>query len=223
LGTLNNWCLIFAALQECRFSAITAGGIREKGAYVAHPRTPSMLSALSENWWALALRGFLAVLFGFAALFLPLDTLAAVGRAFGAYAILEGTLVVLIGMRGARYRGAFIGEGASGVVAGLVILAWPGITALVLLYVVAIWAILSGVAEMIAAVLLRREIEGEWALFLVGVLSVALGAAMAFLPGVGLPSLVWLVGVYALAVGVALVALAFRVRGLQRRERGRVA
>jgi uncharacterized membrane protein HdeD (DUF308 family) len=180
-------------------------------------RTPSMLSALSENWWVLALRGLLAVLFGFAALVLPLGTLEAVGRLFGVYAILEGALVVLIGMRGARYRGAFIAEGAFGIVAGLITLTWPGVTALVLLYVVAIWAILSGVAEVIAAVALRREIEGEWALFLVGVLCVALGVAMAVLPGVGVVSIIWLVGLYALAVGVALIVLAFRVRDTRRR------
>jgi uncharacterized membrane protein HdeD (DUF308 family) len=196
--------------------------MREKGAYVAHQRTPPMLSALSGNWWALALRGLLAVLFGFAALFLPLDTLEAVGRVFGTYAILEGVLVILIGMRGTRYRGALFAEGASGIVAGLVALAWPSITALVLLYVVAIWAILSGVAEIIAAVALRREIEGEWVLFLVGVLSVALGLAMAVMPGVGLLSLVWLVGLYALAIGVALIVLAFRVRGMQGRGSSRV-
>jgi uncharacterized membrane protein HdeD (DUF308 family) len=182
-----------------------------------------MLAALSENWWALVLRGLLAVLFGCAALFLQLDTLEAVGRLFGAYAITEGVLLVLTGIRSARYTGVFIAEGASGIVAGLVALAWPSITALVLLYVVAIWALLSGVAEMIAAVSLRREIEGEWALFLVGVLSVLLGAAMAVLPGVGLLSLVWLVGLYALAVGVALIVLAFRVRGRGRGSSGRVA
>jgi uncharacterized membrane protein HdeD (DUF308 family) len=101
-------------------------------------------------------------------------------------------------------------------VAGLVALAWPGVTALVLLYVVAIWAILSGIAEMIAAVALRHELAGEWVLFLVGILSVVLGVAMAVQPGVGLLSLVWLVGLYALAVGVALIALALRVRRLRR-------
>ena len=176
-----------------------------------------MLSMLSENWWVLALRGLLAVLFGFAALVLPLGNLEAVGRLFGVYAILEGALVVLIGMRGTLYRGAFLSEGAFGIVAGLVALAWPGVTALVLLYVVAIWAILSGIAEMIAAVALRREIEGEWVLFLVGVLSVVLGVAMAVLPSVGVLSLIWLVGLYALAVGVAMIVLAFRVRDVRRR------
>jgi uncharacterized membrane protein HdeD (DUF308 family) len=92
----------------------------------------------------------------------------------------------------------------------------------VLLYVVAIWAILSGVAEMIAAVSLRREIEGKWALFLVEILSVIFGIILAVLPGVGLLSLVWLIGLYALAVGGALIVLAFRVRGAPRRESSRV-
>jgi uncharacterized membrane protein HdeD (DUF308 family) len=176
-----------------------------------------MLSMLSENWWVLALRGLLAVLFGFAALVLPLGTLEAVGRLFGVYAILEGALVVLIGMRGTQYRGAFLSEGAFGIMAGLVAVAWPGVTALVLLYVIAIWAILSGIAEIIAAVALRREIEGEWVLFLVGILSVVLGVAMAVLPSVGVLSLIWLVGLYALAVGVAMIVLAFRVRDVRRR------
>jgi uncharacterized membrane protein HdeD (DUF308 family) len=184
---------------------------------MGNPRMPPMLSMLSENWWVLALRGLLAVLFGFAALVLPLGTLEAVGRLFGVYAILEGVLVALIGMRGTRYRGAFIAEGAFGIVAGLVALAWPGVTALLLLYVVAIWAILSGIAEMITAVALRREIEGEWILFLVGVLSVVLGVAMVVLSGVGVLSLIWLVGLYALAVGVAMIVLAFRARDARRR------
>jgi uncharacterized membrane protein HdeD (DUF308 family) len=106
--------------------------------------------------------------------------------------------------------------------AGLVALAWPGVTALVLLYVVAIWPILSGVAEVIAAVALRREIEGEWVLFLVGVLSVVLGVTMTVLPGVGLLSLIWLVRLYALAIGVAMIVLAFRVRDARRRRSTRV-
>jgi uncharacterized membrane protein HdeD (DUF308 family) len=136
-----------------------------------------------------------------------------VGRLFGAYAILEGVLVVLTGIPRTGYRGVLIAEGASDIVAGLVALAWPSITALVLLYVVAIWAVLSGVAEVIAAVALRREVAGEWALFLVGVLSVIFGIILAVLPGVGLLSVVWLLGLYALAIGVALIVLAFRVRG----------
>jgi uncharacterized membrane protein HdeD (DUF308 family) len=131
------------------------------------------------------IRGLLAVSFGFAALPLPLDTLAVVGRVFGVYAILEGALVTLTGTRVTRYRGVLIAEGAFCIVAGLVALALPSITALVLLYVVAIWAILSGVAEILAAVSLRREIRGEWALLLAGVLSVALGSRWRACPAWG--------------------------------------
>jgi uncharacterized membrane protein HdeD (DUF308 family) len=87
----------------------------------------------------------------------------------------------------------------------------------VLLYIIAIWAIFTGIAEIVAAVALRRELEGEWVLFLVGVLSVILGVVMAVLPGVGVLSLIWLVGLYALAVGVAMIVLAFRVRDARRR------
>ena len=182
----------------------------------------SLLPALSKNWWVLALRGPVAVLFGLAAIFLPLDTLEAVGLLFGAYAIVEGVLVVVSGVRRTRYRGMLIAEGASGIVAGLLALAWPDIVALVLLYVVVIWAVLTGVLEILAAITLRREIEDEWALFLVGVLSIVLGAAMAVLPGVGLPALIWLVGLYALAAGVALIVLALRVRGRRQATGSRV-
>ncbi len=114
-------------------------------------------------------------------------------------------------------------EGALGILAGVLTFVWPDITALVLLYVVAFWAVFTGVAEIAAAVALRREIEGEWALILGGVLSVVFGIVLAVLPGVGLLSLVWLVGIYALVFGIALITLAFRVRGLRGRESGRVA
>jgi uncharacterized membrane protein HdeD (DUF308 family) len=177
-----------------------------------------VLSTLSKGWWTLALRGLAAVVFGLAALLLPLDTPALVGRVFGAYAILEGALAVLTGLRGAPRGGLSVAEGVSGIAAGLVALAWPGAAALVLLYVIAVWAVASGVLGMLAAFALRREMEGEWLLFVVGALSVALGVAMAVSPGVGLLSLVWLVGLYALLAGLALIVVALRARGLQARE-----
>jgi uncharacterized membrane protein HdeD (DUF308 family) len=175
-----------------------------------------LLSALSESWWALLLRGLLAVLFGLIALFLPGMTLTVLVLVFGAYALVDGVFAVVAGIRGAGgHRWVLIIEGVLGVLAGIVALLWPGITALVLLYVIAFWAIFTGIAEIAAAVALRRQIEGEWALILGGVLSVIFGIILAVLPGVGLLSLVWLVGLYAILFGIALIVLAFRVRGMR--------
>jgi uncharacterized membrane protein HdeD (DUF308 family) len=182
-----------------------------------------LLSALSKNWWALLVRGLLAVLFGLIALFLPGMTLWVLVLLFGAYALVDGVFAVVAGIRGTGgRRWVLIIEGILSVLAGIVALLWPGITALVLLYVIAFWAIFTGVAEMIAAVALRREIEGEWALILGGVLSVIFGIILAVLPGVGLLSLVWLIGIYAILFGIALIVLAFRVRGTRGRGNSRV-
>jgi uncharacterized membrane protein HdeD (DUF308 family) len=84
---------------------------------------------------------------------------------------------------------------------------------LVLLYVIALWAIVTGVLKVIMAISLRREIENEWLMILSGVLSVLFGVLLAVLPGVGLLSLVWLIGIYALIFGVVWIVLSFRVRG----------
>lgn len=142
---------------------------------------------------------------------------------FGAYALVDGVFAVVAGIRGVGgSRWVLFIEGVLGVLAGLVALLWPGITALVLLYVIAFWAIFTGVAEVVAAIALRREIEGEWALILGGILSVIFGIILAVLPGVGLLSLVWLLGLYAILFGIALIVLAFRVRGMRGRGSGRV-
>ena len=183
----------------------------------------SLLSALSENWWVLLLRGLLAVLFGLIALFLPGMTLTVLVLVFGAYALVEGVFAVVAGIRGTGgRRWVLIIEGVLGVLAGIVALVWPGITALVLLYVIAFWAIFTGIAEVVAAIALRREIAGEWALILGGVLSVIFGIILAILPGAGLLSLVWLVGLYAILFGIALIVLAFRLRGMGGRRSSRV-
>ena len=104
-------------------------------------------------------------------------------------------------------------QGILGVLASLVAFFWPGLTALALLYFIAAWAIVTGIMEIVAAIRLRQEIEGEWALGLSGLLSVIFGILLVVLPApAGLLSLVWLVGAYAVATGVLLLILAFRVR-----------
>ena len=169
----------------------------------------------SRNWWALALRGVLAILFGFLAFLSPGITLLALVFLFGAYMLVDGVLAIVAAIwtagRNERWWLLLI-EGVVGVLAGIVAFALPQAAALAFLYLVAAWAILTGVLEILAAVRLRQEIEGEWALVVGGAVSVAFGVLLAVLPAVGILSLVWLVGAYAVMFGVLLIALALRVR-----------
>jgi uncharacterized membrane protein HdeD (DUF308 family) len=198
----------------------TARPSREKGPEIpeedrmSHTRIPSLLPTVSGSWWALAVRGVAAILFGLVALIWPDLTLAVLIIVYGAYAIVDGAFAFVAALRaGGTRRWLLLAEGAIGVVAGLIALFWPDITALVLLYVISIWAILGGLLKIVGAVLLRREIDNEWTMALSGVLWVLLGMVLVALPGVGLLSLAWIIGVFALGVGFALIVLAFRVRG----------
>ena len=153
------------------------------------------------------LRGMAAVLFGLFALVWPGITLAVLVIIYGAYALVDGIFTIIAGFRSVdgRRRALLLAEGVIGVIAGLIALAWPGITAVVLLYIISLWAILGGLLRIVTAILLRREIQNEWAMAASGALSVVLGVILGVLPGVGLLSLVWLIGVFALGVGATLI------------------
>jgi uncharacterized membrane protein HdeD (DUF308 family) len=190
---------------------------------VSYSQPQPILPTLATNWWALLLRGIAAVLFGLAALFWPGLTLFVLIVFFGAYTLVDGIFAIVAGLRGSgSRRWLLLAEGVLGVLAGLIAFFWPGITALVLLYVIVAWAIFTGILKVVMAIWLRREIENEWLMVLSGVLSVLFGVILAVLPGVGLLSLVWLVGIYALIFGVALIVLGFRVRGQPASGSGRV-
>ena len=177
-----------------------------------------MLPTLAGNWWSLLMRGIAALIFGLMALFWPGLTLFVLIVFFGAYALVDGVFAIVAGIRGSRgRRWLLLAEGALGVLAGPVAFFYPGMTALVLLYVIAAWAIFTGILKVVMAISLRREMENEWLMVLSGVLSVLFGVILAVLPGVGLLSMVWLIGIYAVIFGLALMVLAFRVRG-QRQE-----
>ncbi|WP_047866041.1 HdeD family acid-resistance protein [Rubrobacter aplysinae] len=172
-------------------------------------------SRIAGPWWALALRGAIALLFGLAALLRPDITLFALVVLFGAYMLVDGVFAiggVFGGASRGRPRWLLLIEGVFGVLAGLVAFVLPGLAAVALLYLIAAWAIITGVIEIVLAIELRREIEGEWAMIAGGVVSVLFGIILAVLPGVGIVSLVWLVGIYAIIFGVLLLILGFRVR-----------
>src|SRR5262245_63888133 len=172
---------------------------------------------ISRFWWALVLRGAAAILFGLIAFFWPGVTLVALVLLFGAYAFIDGIAGIVMGIReyGERERwwGTLL-SGAVGVGAGIVTLMSPGITALALLTLIAVWAILRGALDIVAAIRLRHAIEGEWLLGLSGVLSLGFGLLLLAQPGAGALAVVWWIGAYALLLGIVLIVLGFRARSL---------
>jgi len=176
-----------------------------------------MLGTLAQNWWAIVLRGVCAVLFGLCGLFWPGITLAALVLLYGAYALVEGFFAVLWAVS-RRRPGAFpwgvLLAGLSGIAGGVITVIWPGLTALALLYLIAFWAIVRGVFEMLAAFHLRREIDNEWLLGLSGLLSVVLGILLIVAPGAGALAVLWWIAAFAVVVGVLTIALGLRLRKL---------
>ena len=176
-----------------------------------------MLMTLARNWWAIVLRGVCAVLFGVAAFAWPGLTLAVLVIMYGAYALVDGVLAVLAAIA-ARQPGRFpwglLLAGLAAIGVGVLTFAMPGLTALALLYLIALWAILRGTFEVIAAVQLRREIDHEWLLAASGVLSILLGLFLIVSPGAGAIALLWAIGGMAIVVGVIMIGLGFRLRGL---------
>lgn len=178
-----------------------------------------MLAALTRNWWVLLLQGIVAILFAVFAFAMPGAALLTLVLLFAVYALVDGILAIGLGVSSRREYDQWwvlLLLGLLGIAAAVVALRWPGITVIAMLSLLAAWAIVRGVLLIIAAIRLRHEIEGEWLLILTGVLSVALGVALVVWPDAGVLTMVWLVGAYALLVGVLLIALSFRVRRVHR-------
>src|ERR671910_2665106 len=175
------------------------------------------LPAEAGHWWALALRGAIAIVFGLAALLRPGIALEALILLFGAYALVDGVFAIVGifgGTRGGTPRWLLLIEGIAGILAGLIAFVLPGLTAVVLLYLIAAWAVVTGIFEIATAIRLRQEIRGEWALIIGGALSVLFGVILAVVsPFAAILSLTWLIGVYAVAFGILMLITAFQVRG----------
>jgi uncharacterized membrane protein HdeD (DUF308 family) len=175
---------------------------------------------VAKHWWAFALRGLVAVLFGILAFVMPGITLAVLVLLWGAFAFVDGVLSLISAFRITQdHRWGLLLEGVAGIAAGILTFVWPGITALVLLYIIAAWALITGVLEIVAAVRLRRVINNEWWLALTGILSILFALVLIVSPGTGALALVWVIGAYAILFGLLMLALALRLHGIgQRRE-----
>ena len=177
-----------------------------------------MLEKFTQNWWMFAVRGVAAVIFGVLALIWPGQTLQALVLVFGAFALVDGIFAVIAGIAARGYFDrwwAVLLEGVAGVVIGLLTFFWPSITALVLLYFIAAWALITGIFEIVAAIQFRRVISNEWMYILGGLLSIVFGVLLFVFPGAGAVSLVWMIGIYAIVFGISEIIFAFRLRGLR--------
>jgi len=170
---------------------------------------------LARNWWALALRGAAAIIFGLIALFWPPAAVAALVAVFGAYALVDGILNLVAAVRAGREGqrwGVLVFEGIVSLLVGVLTLFYPGVTALALVLWVGAWSLITGVLELVAAIRLRKQIEGEWLLALSGILSIAFGILLFISPMIGAIAIAIWIGAYAVIFGALLVGLALRLR-----------
>jgi len=175
-----------------------------------------MLEALKKSWWLLVLRGVVALLLGILCFAWPGASLASLVLLFGFYALINGVFTLAVAIRapkGMPGLGTLILLGLLGIAAGILTFMYPGITALSLLYVIAFWAIATGIFEILVAIKLRQQMSHEGMLILSGILSVAFGVLAIMRPGAGALSIVWLIGTYAVLWGILLLTVAFRVKG----------
>jgi uncharacterized membrane protein HdeD (DUF308 family) len=174
-----------------------------------------MAPYLARNWSVVLARGIAAVVFGLAVLFWPALTLLTFVYIFAIFVLVEGISAVVGGLRvadGGRRPWGLIAVGIIGIIAGIATFIWPGITGLILIYLIGFWAIAAGVVEIIDGIRLRREIANEWLLILTGVAALFFGLIVVVSPGAGALALAFLVGFFALVYGALQIILAFRLR-----------
>ena len=175
----------------------------------------AMSALLARNWWAVALRGVFAILFGVAAFVLPLTTIASLVLLFAFYMLVDGLFTIVAGVRAAAHHerwGLLILEGIVDLVAGAAALLLPGLTVLVAVTLLGIWSVVTG-ALLIGAAFRLHGGHGRWLLALSGLVSLLWGVLLWFSPIAGALVLTWWLGGHALAFGVLMLVLALRLRG----------
>ena len=184
------------------------------------PLGGAVLGALAENWWLLLLRGLAAIAFGVIAFLWPAITLVALTYLWGAYALADGIIAI-----GAAFsaRGVDAGprwwlglSGAVGILAGIIAFAYTGMTALILLAFIAVWAIIIGVLQLFGAVRMRNIVNNEWWLILSGLVSISFGVVLIAWPGTGALAVIWTIAWYAVFFGCMLVGLSFELKKRKR-------
>jgi len=178
---------------------------------------PGVTGSLHRYWWLFLIRGLCGLALGVFALVYPGATLAVVVILIGAYLIVDGIVAVVKALQIVRadaHWWVLLLEGIVGIAVGLAIFAWPGLSILSLALLVGYWAIISGVLAIVSAVRLRTHVSGEWLYMLFGIVSVIFGGIVLFAPKTGLIYIVLMTSIYGFAMGITMLALAYRARGL---------
>lgn len=181
------------------------------------------LNLITRNWWLVLLRGIVSILFGLLAFAWPRATILALTVLFGAYALADGILSLVVAITGSDRAApawwlALVG--LLGIAAGLIAFFWPAKTAFALIIMIGVWALTIGIFEIFGAIRLRNEIDDEWWLITAGILSVLFGLSVLMAPAAGALAIVWLLAAYAILAGVLMVAFSFRLKGLHERTDG---
>jgi uncharacterized membrane protein HdeD (DUF308 family) len=209
---LRAWQSRYAAEPELGMSASNME--RNVGIPLASGSELEMSEALARNWWVIALRGVLAIIFAAIALVLPGVTMLSLVLVFAAYAVVDGVFAIISAVRSARRHerwGLLVLEGLVDIVAGVIAFLWPGLTILAFVMLVAVWALLTGALMTVAAFRLQID-HGRWWLVLGGVASIIYGVLLIVAPLIGALVLTWWLGAYALVFGATLLVLAFKLR-----------
>ena len=178
----------------------------------------AMSNLLAQNWWAIALRGVFAVIFGIIALLMPGAALLAFVLLFAAYMLVDGVFAIIAGVRAAKRHerwGWLIFEGILDFIAGGIAVVWPLITIVAFVFLMGAWAIVTG-ALLFGASFRLIIPHGRWLMALAGAISIVWGVLLVIWPLIGAIVLTWWIAAYALFFGVALLVLAFRLRGRRR-------
>ncbi|MCB5177218.1 HdeD family acid-resistance protein [Microvirga lenta] len=178
-------------------------------------RAQAMSALLAQNWWAVALRGAFAILFALIAFFWPGAAILSFVLFFSAYMLVDGVFAIVAAVRAASHHqrwGLLVLEGIVNILVGIVAFAWPGLTVVFFVTLMAFWSLITGILMIVAAFKLNPTYGRGWLIFS-GVVSVLFGIALLIAPLVGAVVLTWWIGAYALFFGIALLVLAFKLKG----------
>lgn len=173
-----------------------------------------MVGMMRMHWWMWLIRGIILVIFGVLAWLWPGLTVTSLVWVFGIYAVVDGIFAIVHGFSTDDDRWLWVLLGIAAIIAGFWFVVFPGLSAVALMVLIAAWWFVSGIFQIIAAIRLRKQIENEWLLGLLGLISVIAGLVFMIFPASGAISLIWVIGIYAIIIGIGEIIHAFRVRQL---------